>query len=229
MIKIAIDGPSGSGKSTLAKNLSRLLGFVYVDTGALYRTVALFMLRNEIDIGDKAKVVDSLCGLSVCFRHDADGSQHVFLNGEDVNGLIRTPEVSMAASAVSAIPEVRAFLLDTQRDIAKEQNVIMDGRDIGTVIFPDAQVKIFLTAGSDARAERRCEELKAKGQQVTLDDVKRDMAKRDANDSGRKESPAIPAADAVFLDNSAFTPEQTMACAMEIIKSKINVDITNNS
>lgn len=225
MIKIAIDGPSGSGKSTLAKNLSKLLGFVYVDTGALYRTVALYMLRNGIEIADKAAVVAALPQLNVCFRHDGDGSQHVFLNGEDVNGLIRTPEVSMAASAVSAISEVRAFLLDTQRDIAKTQNVIMDGRDIGTVIFPDAQVKIFLTAGSDARAERRCEELRAKGQNVTLEDVKRDMATRDANDSGRKEAPAIPAEDAVFLDNSAFTPADTLSKALEIISSKIDIDI----
>ena len=225
MIKIAIDGPSGSGKSTLAKNLSKMLGFVYVDTGALYRTVALYMIRNGIEIADKNKVISVLGGLNVCFRHDGDGSQHVFLNGEDVNGLIRTPEVSMAASAVSAIPEVRAFLLDTQRDIAKTQNVIMDGRDIGTVIFPDAQVKIFLTAGSDARAERRCEELRAKGQDVTLEDVKRDMVQRDANDSGRKEAPAVPAADAVFLDNSAFTQEETLARAIEIISSKIDVKI----
>ena len=223
MIKIAIDGPSGSGKSTLAKNLSKILGFVYVDTGALYRTVALYMIRKGIAISDKAGVVGALNGLSVCFRHDGDGSQHVYLNDEDVNGLIRTPEVSMAASAVSAIPEVRAFLLDTQRDIAKTQNVIMDGRDIGTVIFPDAQVKIFLTAGCDARAERRCEELKAKGQDVTLEDVKRDMAQRDANDSGRKEAPAVPAADAVFLDNSAYTQEETLARALEIISSKIDI------
>lgn len=223
MIKIAIDGPSGSGKSTLAKNLSKKLGFVYVDTGALYRTVALYMIRSGIEISDKTKVVSVLGGLDVCFRHDEDGSQHVFLNGEDVNGLIRTPAVSMGASAVSAIPEVRAFLLDTQRDIAKTQNVIMDGRDIGTVIFPDAQVKIFLTAGSDARAERRCEELKAKGQAVTLEDVKRDMIKRDADDSGRKEAPAVPADDAVFIDNSAFTQEQTLAKALEIISSKIDI------
>ena len=164
----------------------------------------------------------------MCFRHDEDGSQHVYLNGEDVNGLIRTPEVTMAASAFSAVPEVRAFLLNTQRDIAKTQNVIMDGRDIGTVIFPDAQVKIFLTAGSDARAERRCEEMNEKGQAVTLESVKKDMEKRDADDSGRKEAPAVPAVDAVFLDNSAFTKEQTLERALEIISSKIDVNIQNN-
>lgn len=223
MYKIAIDGPSGSGKSTLAKNLSKILGFVYVDTGALYRTVGLYMLRNGVDISDKAAVVKNLSGVDVCFKHDGDGSQHVYLNGEDVNGFIRTPEVSMAASDVSAISEVRAFLLDTQRDIAKTQNVIMDGRDIGTVIFPDAQVKIFLTAGSDARAQRRCEELLAKGQQVTLEDVKRDMALRDKNDSGRKEAPAIPAEDAIMVDNSAFTQEQTLKRALEIISEKTGI------
>jgi cytidylate kinase len=225
MIKIAIDGPSGSGKSTLAKNLSKKLGFVYVDTGALYRTVALYMLRCGIDISEKARAVEALGGLSVCFKHDEDGSQHVYLNGEDVNGFIRTPEVTMAASAFSAVPEVRAFLLNTQRDIAKTQNVIMDGRDIGTVIFPDAQVKIFLTAGSDARAERRCEEMKEKGQAVTLESVKKDMAKRDADDSGRKEAPAVPADDAVFLDNSAFTKEETLARALEIISSKLDLTV----
>ena len=225
MIKIAIDGPSGSGKSTLAKNLSKILGFVYVDTGALYRAVALYMLRRGINISDKPMVIDALGELNVCFRHDENGSQHVFLNGEDVNGYIRTPEVSMAASAVSAISEVRAFLLDTQRDIAKKQNIIMDGRDIGTVIFPDAQVKIFLTAGTDARAERRCEELKAKGQNVSIEDVKRDMVTRDANDSGRKEAPAVPADDAIFLDNSTFTQEQTLERALEIISSKLEIII----
>ena len=227
MFKIAIDGPSGSGKSTLAKNLSRRLGFVYVDTGALYRTVALYMLRVGIDASDKEGVIAALDSVNVYFKHDEDGSQHVYLNGEDVNAYIRTPEVSMAASAVSAIGEVRAFLLNTQRDIAKTQNVIMDGRDIGTVIFPDAQVKIFLTAGSDARAERRCEELKAKGENVTLEDVKNDMIRRDANDAGRKEAPAIPAEDAVMLDNSGFAPEDTLARAMEIISEKIELSGIN--
>lgn len=223
MYKIAIDGPSGSGKSTLAKNLSKKLGFVYVDTGALYRAVALYMVRTETDIKDAEAVTARLSELNVEFKHDESGAQHVFLNGEDVNGLIRTPQISMAASAVSAISSVRAFLLDTQRGIAKTQNVIMDGRDIGTVIFPDAQVKIFLTAGSDARAERRCEELLAKGQAVNLEEVKRDMRKRDTNDRNRAEAPAIAAADAVVVDNSDFTQEQTLAVAMEIIAQKIDI------
>ncbi|MBR2459933.1 MAG: (d)CMP kinase [Clostridia bacterium] len=223
MYKIAIDGPSGSGKSTLAKNLSKKLGFVYVDTGALYRTVALHMLREGIDISNTASVVDQLAFVKVSFRHDADGSQHVYLNGEDVNAFIRTPEVSMAASAVSAIKEVRAFLLDTQRDIANTGNVVMDGRDIGTVIFPDAQVKLFLTAGNKERAMRRYEELRDKGQNVTLESVERDMLLRDSNDSGRKEAPAIPAEDAYFLDNSELEPEETLARALEIISGKIDI------
>ena len=223
MIKIAIDGPSGSGKSTLAKNLSKKLGFVYVDTGALYRTVGLYMLRNGVSPTDSDAVSTRLSELNVEFRHDGEGSQHVYLNGEDVSGFIRTNDVSMAASAVSAIPAVRDFLLSAQRNVAKTQNVIMDGRDIGTVIFPDAQVKIFLTAGSEARAIRRCEELRAKGQDVTLEYVKETMAARDANDSGREVAPAIPAEDAVFLDNSDFAPEDTLAAAMEIISSKIDV------
>lgn len=224
MYKIAIDGPSGSGKSTLAKNLSRILNFVYVDTGALYRTVALHMLRKKVDLSDKAAVVDNLSGLSVDFAHDENGAQHVYLNGEDVSGSIRTPEISLAASTVSAIGGVRAFLLDAQRNIAEKENVIMDGRDIGTVIFPDAQVKIFLTAGNDARAVRRCEELRAKGQSVTLEDIKSAMLTRDENDRNRTEAPAVAAADAVILDNSSYTQEETLECALKIIRSKLCID-----
>lgn len=223
MYKIAIDGPSGSGKSTLAKNLSKVLGFVYVDTGALYRTVALHMIRNGVDLSDRSSVVAELPRIDVCFRHDGEGAQHVYLNGEDVNGYIRTPEVSLAASTVSAIGEVRAFLLSAQRGIAEKENVIMDGRDIGTVIFPDAQVKIFLIAGNDARAERRCEELLEKGQKVTLEEVKRDMLTRDENDRNRDTAPAIAADDAILLDNSAYAPEQTLEKALEIIRSVINI------
>lgn len=223
MYKIAIDGPSGSGKSTLAKNLSKVLGFVYVDTGALYRTVALHMIRNGVDLSDRSSVVAELPRIDVCFRHDGEGTQHVYLNGEDVNGYIRTPEVSLAASTVSAIGEVRAFLLSAQRGIAEKENVIMDGRDIGTVIFPDAQVKIFLIAGNDARAERRCEELLEKGQKVTLEEVKRDMLTRDENDRNRDTAPAIAADDAILLDNSAYAPEQTLEKALEIIRSVINI------
>ncbi len=225
MYKIAIDGPSGSGKSTLAKNLSKFLGFVYVDTGALYRTVALHMLRSGIDVNKKDEVIRALVGLDVCFGYDTDGSQHVYLNGEDVNQYIRTPEVSLCASTVSAIGEVRAFLLELQRNIARTQNVIMDGRDIGTVIFPDAQVKIFLTAGNDARAERRCNELRSKGESVTLESIKEAMIIRDKNDRSRTEAPAVPADDAILLDNSEFTPEETLEHALKIINEKTALPI----
>ena len=221
MIKIAIDGPSGSGKSTLAKALSKKLGFIYVDTGALYRSIGLYILENEIALTDKDGIVSALPKINLSMFHDESGIQHVSLNGKDVGDTIRTSAVSAAASAVSAIPEVRAFLLSTQRDIAKTHNVIMDGRDIGTVIFPDADVKIFLIAGETARAVRRHAELLEKGETITLEQVMADMEKRDVNDRTRKEAPAVPADDAIMLDNSAFTPEQTLAAALEIINNRI--------
>lgn len=223
MIKIAIDGPSGSGKSTLAKALAKRMGYVYVDTGALYRSIALYMLDNGVDITDNKAVVGALCKVSLEMKHDQSGTQHVFLNGEDVGGRIRTSEVSAAASKVSAIPEVRAFLLDTQRNMAKVTNVIMDGRDIGTVIFPNAEVKIFLTAGNYARAERRYKELIEKGEDITLEKVLADMESRDVNDRTRKEAPAVPAEDAVFLDNSGLSVEDTVYAALKIIKDKIDL------
>ena len=221
MIKIAIDGPSGSGKSTLAKALSKKLGFVYVDTGALYRTVGLYVTENGVSYTDKEKVVSMLPEIKVDLSYDESGAQHVLLNGNDVGDRIRTSEIAAAASAVSAIPEVRAFLLDTQRNMALTHNVIMDGRDIGTVIFPDAQVKIYLVASNLARAERRCEELKAKGEDKTVEQVLSDMAERDKNDSTRKTAPAVPAPDAVFLDTSAYQPEETLDAALKIIMAKV--------
>lgn len=223
MIKIAIDGPSGSGKSTLAKALSKKLGYIYVDTGALYRSIGLFMLQNNVALTDKAEIISQLSNVNLSMFHDGQGVQHVTLNGKDVGDSIRTSAVSAAASAVSAIPEVRAFLLDTQRNISKTHNVIMDGRDIGTVIFPDADVKIFLTAGNEARAVRRHAELIEKGETITLEQVLADMESRDLNDRTRKESPAVPAKDAIMLDNSGFTPEQTLHAAAEIILNKLNV------
>ncbi len=223
MIKIAIDGPSGSGKSTLAKALAKRMGYVYVDTGALYRSVALYMLENGVDISDNGKVIGALGGIKLEMKHDTGGVQHVFLNGTDVGDRIRTSEVSAAASKVSAIPEVRAFLLDTQRNMAKVSNVIMDGRDIGTVIFPNAEVKIFLTAGNQARAERRHKELVEKGENVTLEKVLSDMETRDVNDRTRKEAPAIPASDAIFLDNSGLSIEDTVYAALKIIKDRIEL------
>lgn len=221
MIKIAIDGPSGSGKSTLAKALSKKLGFVYVDTGALYRTIGLYVTEKGVSYTDKDGVISCLPEISVDLKYDEGGAQHVILNGNDVGDRIRTSEIAAAASAVSAIPEVRAFLLDTQRNMALTNNVIMDGRDIGTVIFPDAQVKIYLVASNRARAERRCEELREKGENVTVEQVLEAMAERDKNDSTRKTAPAVPAIDAVFLDTSAYQPEETQAAALKIIMAKV--------
>jgi cytidylate kinase len=222
MFKIAIDGPSGSGKSTLAKRLSAELGFVYVDTGALYRAIGLFVYRAKIDPKDAVAVEAVLPEISVSIKY-ADGEQKTFLGNEDVSSDIRLPEISMYASAVSAIPAVRAFLLGLQRDIIRSNNVIMDGRDIGTVIMPDADVKIFLISNNETRAQRRCEELLLKGIQTTYEEVLADLEKRDANDSSRAVAPLTPAPDATFLDNSLFTPDQTFARALEIIRERIDV------
>lgn len=222
MFKIAIDGPSGSGKSTLAKRLSAELGFVYVDTGALYRAIGLFVYRAKIDPKDALAVEAVLPEISVSIKY-ISGEQKTFLGDEDVSSDIRLPEISMYASAVSAIPAVRAFLLGIQRDIIKSNNVIMDGRDIGTVIMPDADVKLFLVSNNETRAQRRCEELILKGVQTTYEEVLADLEKRDANDSSRAVSPLVPAPDAIFLDNSDFTPDQTFARALEIIRERIDV------
>ncbi len=219
MIRIAIDGPGGAGKSTVAKALAKELGFIYVDTGALYRSIGLFMLKNNVDIKDTEKVV-SLLGSFTLELKFIDGKQVILLNGEDVGDTIRTPEVSMAASAVSAIKEVRAYLLDTQRDIAMRNNVIMDGRDIGTVILPYAEVKVFLTASPEARARRRYDELISKGQKVSYEDVYREMEERDKNDSTRDIAPCVPAEDAILLDNSNLDLEGTKDAILKIVKKK---------
>ena len=220
MYSVAIDGPSGSGKSTLAKTLSKKLGWLYIDTGAMYRTVGLYAKRNQIEPNDEKSLEKHFSKIDIKLEW-IDGSQHVFLNGEDVYDKIRTPEMSMYASAVSALPAVRAFLLEKQRDFARNNNVIMDGRDIGTVVLPDAQVKIFLKAGNEERARRRYEELIAKGQDVKFEDVLDDMLKRDKNDSTRTAAPCVPAHDAVLLDNSGYEPEMTERKAMEIINAKL--------
>ncbi len=220
MYSVAIDGPSGSGKSTLAKTLSKKLGWLYIDTGAMYRTVGFYAKRNQIEPNDEKSLEKHFSKIDIKLEW-IDGSQHVFLNGEDVSDKIRTPEMSMYASAVSALPAVRAFLLEKQRDFARNNNVIMDGRDIGTVVLPDAQVKIFLKAGNEERARRRYEELIAKGQDVKFEDVLDDMLKRDKNDSTRTAAPCVPAHDAVLLDNSGFEPEMTERKAMEIINAKL--------
>ncbi|MBE6618850.1 MAG: (d)CMP kinase [Ruminococcaceae bacterium] len=222
MYKIAIDGPSGSGKSTLAKRLSAHLGFVYVDTGALYRAVGLYVYRAGADPKSSEEVEPLLGKISVGIKY-IDGEQKTMLNGEDVSKEIRLPDISMYASAVSALPAVRKFLLGTQKDIIRTNNVIMDGRDIGTVIMPDAHVKIFLISNNETRAMRRCEELLEKGVTTTYEEVLADIVKRDANDSSRAVAPLTPAEDAVFLDNSTFTQDETFATALEIIKNRIDI------
>ncbi len=216
---IALDGPGGAGKSTLAKAIAKELGILYVDTGALYRTVGLFALQNGVDPKNSAAVNDLLpkINIELCY---VEGAQTILLNGVDVKDSIRTPDASMAASAVSAIPEVRAFLLDMQRRTAETSSVIMDGRDIGTVIFPKADVKIFLTASPAARAKRRYHELLSKGSNVTYEEVLRDMETRDRNDSTRDIAPLRPAEDAILFDNSKLDFEKTLAKALTIIDKK---------
>ncbi len=218
-IVIALDGPSGAGKSSLAKEISKRLGIVYLDTGALYRTVGLFVRKNNVDPHDE-KAVEPLLSLLDIDVVIEDGVQQVYLNGECVGDAIRTPEMSMYASAVSALPSVREFLLDTQRGFARRSSVIMDGRDIGSVVLPDADVKIYLTASDEVRAMRRTKELLAKGQDVTFEDVLSDMKKRDHADSTRAVAPAIKPADAITLDNSELDEEGTVKRALEIIEEK---------
>ena len=223
-INIAIDGPSGAGKSTLAKAFAKKHGFIYVDTGALYRSIGLYAQRCGIDIPSVKAIIDRLpeIKLELCF---IDGNQSVILNGENVNAYIRTPEISMYASAVSAVPEVRSFLLDLQRDIAAKNNVIMDGRDIGTVILPNAQIKIFLSASAAARAKRRYDELCEKGIETSYEDVLKDREIRDRNDSTRETAPAVPAHDAVFIDNSNESVEETVLKIENIAKEKLGYAI----
>lgn len=215
-INIAIDGPSGAGKSSLAKAIAKKLDIIYVDTGALYRSIGLYAQRNGISLENISKIIDNLSDIKLDLIYE-NGTQKVLLNEEDVSSYIRTPEISMYASAVSALPEVRAFLLNTQRDIAKSHSVVMDGRDIGTVVLPDADVKIFLTADPKKRAERRFEELKIKNPDIKLDDVYNDMVTRDRNDSTREVAPAVKAEDAVLLDNTNMSAEETIDEALKII------------
>lgn len=219
-INIAIDGPSGSGKSTLAKILAGQLGYVYIDTGALYRTIGFFIFSKGISSEDTEKIIELLPQIDITVKL-VDGAGVVYLSGKAVGTEIRTSEISQYASNVSKIPEVREFLLSLQKNIAATNNVIMDGRDIGTVILPHAQVKIFLVANDESRAKRRYIELSARGDDITQEQVKKDMLWRDKNDSQRKIAPAIPAEDAIILDNSLMTPEETAQAAMDIIRKKI--------
>lgn len=219
-IAVAIDGPAGAGKSTIARAAAKELGFIYVDTGALYRSIGLNAIRKGVDLTDVNAIEATLADLKVELAFDSQGAQIVLLNGEDVSGLIRTPEVSMSASKVSAVPAVRAFLLDLQRNMAKTQSVIMDGRDIGTVVLPDAEVKIFLTASPEIRAKRRYDELIEKGQDVKYDDVLADVIERDYNDSHREIAPLKPAEDSELADTSGLTLEESIQLIINIIKEK---------
>lgn len=219
-VNIAIDGPAGAGKSSIARRAAAELGYIYVDTGALYRTIGLNALRKGIDTKDAAAVTGTLADVQVSLRF-ADGEQRVFLGEEDVSAAIRTPEASMAASNVSAIPAVRAHLFSLQQRIAAENNCLMDGRDIGTVVLPDADVKIFLTASAETRAHRRCKELAEKGMPAPYDEVLRDMVERDYNDSHRAVAPLKQAQDAVLLDTSALTFDESFNAVVKIIKERI--------
>ena len=220
MINIAIDGPAGAGKSTIARSLASKLGYIYVDTGALYRAVGVNAMRNGADTKNAEQVGATLKGADVSLRF-VEGEQRVFLGEEDVSVAIRTPEASMAASNVSAIPAVREFLFDLQRDIAAKNNCIMDGRDIGTVVLPNAQVKIFLTASAEVRAKRRYDELLAKGMQADYNQVLEEMIQRDYQDSHRAIAPLKQADDAVLVDTSDMNLEQVIETLDNIVKENI--------
>ncbi len=219
-IQIAIDGPSGAGKSTVAKALAAKMGIVYVDTGALYRTIGYYVRSKDTDPKNAEAVEALLPQIELKLGYE-NGTQQVYLNGEAMGDRIRTPEMSMYASAVSAIPAVRAFLLDTQRSIAQENSVVMDGRDIGTVILPNANVKIFLTASDECRAMRRYEELKAKGIETDYESVLSDMIQRDRNDRNRAVAPAVAAADAIPFDNSGMSPDACTEAILALVREKI--------
>lgn len=219
-ISVAIDGPSGAGKSTVARAAAARLGYVYVDTGAMYRAIGLAVCRKGISGDDTAGIVAVLPEVQLDIRYE-DGAQHILLCGEDVSDAIRTPEIAKYASKVSAVPEVRQFLLETQRDMAKNGNILMDGRDIGTVILPDAPVKIFLTASAEARAQRRYLELHEKGQSITFDEVLHDIQQRDEQDMTRAVAPLKQAADAVLLDTSDISLEQSIEAVLRIIRERV--------
>lgn len=220
MTAIAIDGPAGAGKSTIAKLAAKRLGFIYVDTGALYRAIAYNAVKLGVKISDENQVECLLDHTDVQLKFQ-NGEQRVYVNGSDVSDFIRTPEVSMASSGISALPIVRKYLLGLQRGIAKDNNVIMDGRDIGTVVLPDARIKIFLTASAQCRAKRRYEELTEKGMNVIYDDILRDIETRDYNDSHREVAPLKPAQDAVLIDTSGETLETSLARLLGVIEERL--------
>ena len=217
---IAIDGPAGAGKSTIAKRVAKELSFIYVDTGAMYRAVALYLLRNEIDGTDAEAVAGNCQSAEVSIRYE-NGEQVVILNGENVNQYIRTEEVGNMASKTSANPAVRAHLLNLQRNLAAKNDVVMDGRDIGTVILPDAQVKIYLTASVEIRAKRRYDEYLGKGESADLEEIKKDIEKRDHQDMTREISPLRQAEDAVLVDSSLMNIDEVVAAILGIYKDKV--------
>lgn len=220
---VAVDGPSGAGKSTLAKAAAQELHIVYVDTGAIYRVIGVAAQCRGIDPKDGAAVAAMLPELKIGLEHGADGLQRMSLNGEDVTDTIRLPEISMYASAVSALPQVRAFLLEMQRKFAREHSVIMDGRDIGTVVLPDAEVKIFLTADAEVRARRRFLELEQRGTPKPYDEVLSELKERDWKDTHRAISPLVQAEDAVLLNTSGLDFEQSRALLLQTIREKVGL------
>lgn len=220
---IAIDGPSGAGKSTLARSCAKRFGFIYVDTGAIYRTVGLAAHRSGCSCKEESAVAALLPELRIEMKYNAEGEQRMYLNGEDVSAVIRQPEISVCASDVAALPAVRAFLLEMQRGMAERENVIMDGRDIGTVILPKAEVKIFLTASSKARAERRLAELRSKGIATTFEEVLAGVEYRDAQDSSRAAAPLRQAEDAVRLDTSELSFEESEEAICRIVSERLGI------
>jgi len=221
MINVAIDGPAGAGKSTIAKRIAADFGYMYIDTGAMYRSLAYNAIKLGIDIeNQKDKVIEMLDCVTLDVKYNEEG-QHMILCGEDITAFIRTPKVSAGASAIAVIPEVRQWLLEFQRNLAKSNNCLMDGRDIGTVVLPDANIKIFLTASPEARAKRRYDELILKGEDVSFEDVLSDMIKRDKNDSTRECAPLKQAEGAHLVDTSDLSFEQSVDAIKKIIEDKI--------
>lgn len=220
---IAIDGPSGAGKSTIARAAAKHFGFIYVDTGAIYRTVGLAAYRGGVDRRDESAVEALLPQLEIAMRYTDAGEQHMYLNGEDVTALIREPEISICASDVAALPSVRAFLMELQRRMARENSVIMDGRDIGTVVLPDAEVKIFLTASAEARARRRLLELEQKGMKQSFDEVLRNIEYRDEQDSHRAAAPLKKAEEAIVVDTSELSFAESLELVVKTIQQKLGI------
>lgn len=219
MFNIAIDGPAGAGKSTIAKKVAKELDFIYVDTGAMYRSMALYLIRKQIKAAEVDKIITLLPGIHVTIAYE-NGEQHVYLNGEDVSALIRNEEVSQMTSSISTIPEVREKLLDLQRDLAKENNVLMDGRDIGTCVLPNAELKIYLTASTKVRAKRRYDEMVEKGMECNLRELEASIKERDYRDMNREVAPLKQAEDAVLLDTSDMNIEEVVNAIIQMVKER---------